>query len=184
MFKNQMFRKLLVSAIVFGAFSLPASAVERMTYLGGLVGANFVNNDSNASANTNFGVTAGAKLSPQFGMGFYGTYYGQSESASIFGLPAGTATRTYNLAGELNIFASVFHFGGDAGAGISTWEANVGSVNQSNSNTAFIYGPEAGFDIPLGSSALSLGGEAHYLFTNATDGRNNLQVLGALKVWL
>ena len=179
-------QKLLAASLVLASCCTSASAMEKSTYLGGLVGANFANNDSNSSTNTNFGITAGAKLDPSgnVGLGFYGTYVGQNNSGSAFGLPVGTSTRTYNLCGEMNVFASVFHFGGDAGAGINTWDANAGNSSVGTSKTAFIYGPEAGFDIPLGSSSLSIGGEVHYLFSNADGAPNNLQALGALKVWL
>ncbi len=176
---------LLLTGLAGSAFATEKSFADKSTYVGGLIGESFANGNSQSSSNMNFGLTVGTRVSPDLGLGIYGTYYGQSDSASVFGRPVGaTSLRTYNICGEMNFFASVFHLGGDAGLGISSWEGSIGQNSVGSSRTSFIFGPEAGFDIPLGTSALSLGGEVHYLFTNDSEGQNNLQALAALKVWL
>ena len=179
-------KSLSAASIILALSCTCASAVEKSTYVGGLVGANFANGDNNSSTDANFGVTVGTKITPagNIGLGFYGTFVGQSNSSSVFGQPVGTSTRTYDLCGEVNGFASVFHFGGDIGMGINSWDANAGNASLGSSQTALIFGPETGFDIPLGTSSLSLGGELHYLFTTADHAPNNLQAMAALKIWL
>jgi hypothetical protein len=155
-------------------------------YFGALIGANIPSGNAGSDNSTNFGLTLGAKVAPYLGLGFYGTYYGQSDSGRVFGLQVGTSSSTFNLAGEINGFFSIFHVGVDVGAQVVSWSANAGNASIGRSNTAMIYGPEAGFDIPLGSavSHLSLGGEVHYLLTTESQGQNNLQALAAIKFWM
>lgn len=186
MIEQRSFKTVLAAALVLASTSA-YGASDKNGYVGALLGTSLANtggSNSTMTGNSNFGLQVGAKLVPEFGIGFYGTTSGQRNSASVFGLPAGTETRNYALAGEANIFASVFHAGVNLGVGINTWSANIGSAQANSSNTAFIYGPEAGFDIPLGQSMVSLGGEVHYLLTTESEGKNNLQLLGALKMWL
>lgn len=186
MIKHFALKAVMTMALV-ATSTVAYASDDKNGYVGALLGTSLANNgESNSSmtASSNFGLEVGAKLIPQLGIGFFGSYFGQNNSASIFGLPAGTSTKTYLLAAEGNFFSSVFHAGVDLGVGINTWAGNVGSASASSSDTSFIYGPEAGFDIPLGQSTVSLGGEVHYLLTSADEGQNNLQILGALKVWL
>jgi hypothetical protein len=172
----------VISTVLFG--SMAGAAEPQNFYVGALAGANLPNGNSGSNVSPTFGATVGAKLAPNFGIGGFGTYYGQSNSGSFLGLPTGTSTSTFNLAGEANFFAEGFHVGGDIGAAFTSWSGNVGSASLGTSNNSLIYGPEAGFDFPLGAGGLSLGAEAHYLFNNASNSQNNLLLLGALKIWL
>ena len=161
------------------------TSVERSTgYVGGMLGANLPNGDSGSSSSPLFGIMAGAKLNPAFGLGVFGTYYGQSNSGSIFGLKAGTETHTWNLCGEANFFASIFRVGADVGSSINTWSAGAGNASIGSSKSFLIYGPEAGLELPLGNSGVSVGGSAHYLFNSADNSQNNLLMMVDLSVWL
>lgn len=155
-------------------------------YVGALIGSNVPAGDFGSDNSPNFGITAGAKVAPALGVGFYGTYYGQENSGSVFGLTTATSSGTLVLAGEINAFFSVFHAGANLGVSTVSWSASAGNASVGQSNTSMVYGPEAGFDIPLGPSAshVSVGGEVHYLMTSASEGQSNLQALAALKVWL
>jgi hypothetical protein len=153
-------------------------------YAGVLGGANIPNGDSDSSVSPTIGATLGAKLAPQFGIGAFGTYYGQSNSGRFLGFSAGTSTRTFNVAGEASFFASYFHLGADVGAAFTSASGNIGSASVGTSSNTLIYGPQAGFDIPIAATGLSIGAEAHYLFNHEDNSNNNLPVLGAVKIWL
>lgn len=154
-------------------------------YLGVLGGASYFDPENlSRGSDVIFGLTAGTRTDSNVGIGFYGTYFNDSTSSSILGIPAGTRTTTYYLTGQLDLFASVFHFGANAGVGIDTWNASVGGANIGNTRSMFIYGPEAGFDFPIGNSPVSLGAEVHYLINHESDARNNLQAMAALKIWM
>jgi hypothetical protein len=175
---------IVISAVLASTLAFAADeAVDHPLYVGALIGANLPNGNSGSSVSPTFGATVGAKIAPSFGIGAFGTYYGQSNSGSFLGLPTGTSTRTFNVAGEANFFASGFHIGGDIGAAFTSATGNIASASVSSSDNALIYGPEAGFDFPL-APGLTLGGEAHYLFNNSNNSQNNLLLLGALKIWL
>lgn len=164
---------VLLLSVVF-LFATSAFADEQTSgYIGGLIGANIPGSGNGSSSGVAVGGTVGVKLDPSFGVGIWGTYNSQDNSRTIFGLPAGTSTKTFNLAGEVNFFSSPLHVGADLGRAGYSWS--------DNSNSAMIYGPEAGLDIPFGP--ISIGAEAHYLFSTAANSQNNLLVLGAIKVW-
>jgi hypothetical protein len=153
-------------------------------YVGGLIGANFPNGDADSSKGATFGVTVGTKLAHGLGVGFLGTYYGQSNQRTFLGLPAGTSTRTYNLLGQINFFAAdIVRIGADVGAMINTWSGNISSLSTGTSSTTLVYGPQASIDIPV-IPGLTVGAEAHYLFNHESQNQDNLLLLGAVKVWL
>jgi len=184
--KNKLLIKLFSTALILAGTTAYA-ALDKQSYVGVLAGTNLGNvgySNSTTKADLNLGLNAGAKVIPELGLGFYGTYFGQNNSGSVLGINTERATRTWYLAAEINLFASIFHVGADLGLGINTRSSEFGSISSSSSNTAFIYGPEAGFDIPLGKTQVSLGGEVHYILTTEDEGRNNLQLFGSVKVWL
>jgi len=155
---------------------------DRPNYLGVLLGVNTPTGEGSSSTAT-VGATLGSKVVSYFGVGLFGSYSGQTSSGSLLGLPAGTSTSTTLLTGQGNFMMGGFHLGGEIGAGISSWSGAVSTLHAGTSNTALIYGPEAGYDFKL-TSAVSLGGEVHYLFSNAEAASKNLQALATLKVWL
>jgi hypothetical protein len=154
---------------------------EPSSYFGLVAGGNSTAGAKERATPT-FGLTLGSLVAPELGIGFLGTYYGQSSSGTLFGLPTGSSMKTINLTAQLNYFLGGVHLGGQAGVAISSWSGYVSNLHVGNSTTTMILGPSVGYDFKLGR-ALSLGGEAHYIF-NTTEGRaNNLQVLAALKFW-
>ena len=183
---KKIWHKTLIASIMV---LISSSAYAAGGYVGILGGGNIANvantfeSDSNTKTTPAIGVKVGAKIIPELGLGFYGSYVSQSNSTSVFVLTAGTKTKTYYLTGEVNFFLLIFHAGVNLGVAITTWSADFENVTTSSSNTALVYGPEVGFDIPIIPNLVSLGGEAHYLLTSKSDGVNNLQVLGAVKVW-
>ncbi len=175
---------LSASGLAHAADGTAASGDATQLYVGALVGANFPNGDADSSKAAVFGATIGAKVHPSFGVGFLGTIYGQDNTGSFLGLPAGTSTRTYNLLGQLNFFAAnVLRVGADAGMMINTWSGNLGSLSGRTSNKTFVYGPQVAIDVPI-LPVLSVGAEAHYLINHDNGNQNSLLLLGAVKFWL
>ena len=152
-----------------------------MGYLGLALGAN-TTIGSNENASPTYALVFGANISPEFGIGFFGSHYGQSSSGSLFGLPTGTTTSTLILAIQANYFFNGAHLGGEIGTAISSWSGHISTVNAGDSASAVIFGPQAGYDFLVGQS-ISLGIEGHYLFTSAKDGVTNAQILGSVKFW-
>lgn len=150
-------------------------------YLGALLGG-AMPTATNANTNGAAGGTVGVKLSNDVGLGVMGLWYGESSEQSFLGLPVGTQSSTFFLGLQANLFLGGFHIGGEVGPAISSWEGNVSSIHAGTSETSLAYGPHAGFDFRL-SKAVSLGAEAHYLFTEAEGGNDSVQALAALKIW-
>lgn len=151
-------------------------------YLGLGGGVNFPTK-AGASGTAMVALDAGAMANSNIGLGLYASYYGQTSSGSLLGLPSGAATTNYNIAGELNYFIGGMHLGFDVGVGIASWSGNISSVSASSSSTYFIFGPEAGFDISI-LPFLSIGAEVHALFNNNDSNVDNIQALAIVKVWL
>jgi len=154
---------------------------QGLGYLGLLAGGNSAEG-SQDSASPTIGVTFGTKLAPNFGVGFLGSYFGETSSGSLFGLPTGTSASSIVLAGQANYFLGGFHMGGEMGAAINSWSGRISNSYSGNSNTAMIFGPQAGYDFAVGK-AVSLGAEAHYLVSTADNGSNNFQIFAAVKFW-
>jgi hypothetical protein len=154
----------------------------RRSYLGLLLGGDTSNDSDLNNAKMTFGVTLGSKIIPEFGLGVLLSYRGQTSSGSVLGLPAGVSTNTYTAAAQGNFFLGGFHFGGEVGPSITSWSGNVSSLHTGSSATSLVYGPEAGFDFKI-VSALSVGIEAHYLFSSDSNNVNNLEGFVGLKLW-
>ena len=153
-------------------------------YAGLLFGGNSTTNSSDPNqTTTTFGATLGAKMTPEFGIGLFGSYYTQRSSGSFMGLPTGASTSTAVITGQANFFAGGLHLGAEAGPAINSWSGNISTAHTGNSNTNMVYGPEAGYDYKF-TKTMSLGAEAHYLFSSGDASVNNIQALAALKVWL
>ena len=159
--KNHCITLAVALSALFSAQSAAGQEIpmkQLLGYIGGMLGGNLPNGDSGSSSSPLFGLAAGIRPTPEFGVGFFGTYYGQTHSGSIFGLKAGTETHTTNLCGELNFFSSIFHVGGDFGVALNSWSAEAGNASIGTSKSVFILGPEAGVAVPLGKSGVSAGG--------------------------
>ncbi|MGE0615046.1 MAG: outer membrane beta-barrel protein [Bacteriovoracia bacterium] len=182
---NRNHLKCMAAGLMALAYTVPANALESSVgYAGFLLGGNIASTSgSDGDTRPNIGLTLGGKISPEFGLGFYGGFSGQRSSGTFLGLPSGTSTSMTILAGQLNFFAGPLHLGAEAGAAISSWSGNISSVHAGDSTTDFVYGPQGGVDFQLVPN-LSLGAELHYLITTADSGVNNLQALAALKVWM
>ena len=156
-------------------------------YVGALIGGNRNSNSDGAISDTTtnpaIGVTAGIRVSPRFGVGFFGSRYGQTSSGIFLGLPAGTSTTTTMLLAQGNYFSKAIHLGVEAGATTSSWDRIVASRHDGSSSTSMVYGPHGGIDLKL-DKAITLGGEFHYLFSTAHNVASNAQALAALKIWI
>lgn len=155
----------------------------RRFFVGALVGANFPTGNLGTNVSPIYGITAGAKIAPLFGVGFFGTYHGQTSTGSILNLNAGATTARFVLTGQADLYLSVFHVGINAGAEIHSWAIGAGPSVLGTTNTGFVFGPEAGFDIPL-SPMVSVGAEVHYLLTTLQSAQGNMVAAANVKVWL
>lgn len=155
---------------------------DRKGYLGLLLGGDTSSDSDTNNTKMTEGLTMGAKIIPEFGLGVLLTYRGQTSSGAVLGLPVGVSTHTYTAAAQANFFVGGFHFGGEAGPSITSWSGNISSIHSGSSATSLAYGPEAGFDYKI-LSALSVGAEAHYLFSSDNNNVNNFEGFVGLKVW-
>lgn len=180
---NLIFYFALISTgpLVQAEDNMNAYSSQEYGYLGLLAGGNS-STSAEGNATPTFGLTLGAKLAPSFGLGFLGSYYGQSSSGSLLGLPSGTSMSTLILAGQANYFMGGLHLGGEIGAALSSWSGHISRLYASDNVAAMIYGPEIGYDFLIGKS-LSLGAEGHYLISTAASSVNNIQLFAALKFW-
>ena len=182
---KQVFVKSLLPVVALMSFAHTAHAAvsdEPRGYIGALAGGNRPT-EKNADITPTIGVTLGAKLAPSFGIGLLTTYYWQKSEGTLFGLPAGTSTSTLVVAGQGSYFISGLHLGGEIGAAISTWSGHFSTLEASESKTAMVVGPVIGYDLMVMRS-LSIGAEAHYLFTTADNGFDNVQVFAVVKLWM
>ena len=190
--KVSMYSPLSLLVIAGMASAVTANASSEVTamdlgekgYAGILFGGNSTTNapDSNQTTAT-FGATLGAKIAPEFGLGLFGSYFSQRSFGSFMGLPTGASTSTAVITGQGNFFAGGLHLGAEMGPAISSWSGNISTAHTGNSNTTMVYGPEAGYDFKF-TKTMSLGAEAHYLFSSGDASINNVQAFAALKVWL
>ena len=151
-------------------------------YIGVLAG---VNQPSGSGANTTpaLGLSAGARIIPNFGLGVFGAYFGQTSAGGLLGLPSNTAVSTGLLVGQARIYLSGLHIGAEFGGAMKFWSGTSSALHGGSSTTSLVYGPEAGYDHHL-SRNFSLGGEIHYLISTAEQDVNAIQLLAAVKFWL
>ena len=171
----------ILSSVAQAEDRMESRSTQGLGYLGLLAGGN-KSASSETNATPTFGLTLGAKLAPAFGIGFLGSYYGQTSSGSLLGLPTGSSAKTLVLAGQANYFIGGLHLGGEIGTAISSWSGQISKVHTGDSTTSMIYGPEAGYDFIIARS-VSLGAEGHYLISTAESAVDNIQVFAALKFW-
>jgi hypothetical protein len=198
--KQMNFLRLLplITLVGVGSFAFAAEQSEhnnkdqsdsgdQNAYVGVLIGGNRSANSDGTVSDTNtdptIGITAGLKISPRFGIGFFGSRYGLTNTGKFLGLPVGTTTSTTMLLGQGNFYLGGIHLGVEAGSSTSSWNGKIGSLTDGTSNTSMVYGPQGGIDLKL-DKTISLGGEFHYLFSTAENVVSNAQALAAVKIWL
>lgn len=171
-----MIRQFLIAAIAILTLGLatPAHAAEiPHAWVGGLFGLSVPNAD-NTSSRGMYGITLGAKLGDNLGLGGY--YMSSQKDESIIG------KFNYDLFGvQLS-----FHFDGDAtgawfGGRIGTSKVNTTSGSYSPMNL----GAVGGYDYLL-AEHISLGGEVNWMSISSASpqaGFSTLNFLAALKLW-
>jgi hypothetical protein len=119
-------------------------------------------------------VEGGAKLTSYAGVGLHASY-AQKKTELV-------TARQYNVLAQGDLYLSVLHAGVNAGLGVvSVGQDGVPSQN----TTSLVYGPEAGFDVPLADKCpVSIGAEVHYLLSTADNAPKNVQTLASLKLHL
>ena len=162
---------LLVVALS-GAYSASALAADLPhAWIGGLFGL-AVPNANNTTSRGMYGLTVGAKLGDNLGVGAYYNTSNKDETAGRF---------NYDLYGvQLS-----FHFDGDA---VGSWFG--GRIGTSKVDTGTIYSPMnyglvAGYDY-LFAPHVSLGGELNWMSISSSGNLNSFSTLDfllALKLW-
>jgi hypothetical protein len=154
--------------------SASAASAEHKGWVGALGGLSVPNQD-NTTSRLMYGITGGAKLGSEYGLGAYFLTASKDE-----GTPVGTFT--YDMYGvEFG-----YHFEGEAegaffGARVGTSKVKAGSVSGSPTN----YGAFGGYNHFL-SDAFSIGGEVDFFSlssANGIDGFTMLNFLGSAKFW-
>jgi hypothetical protein len=194
--KNAVSSSPLLSAIVIFALTLLTTASRAQAseephgWVGALGGISIPNAD-NTTSRVGYGVTAGAKLGSEWGLGAYYLTSKKDESASGV---------TYSFNYDLYGVELAYHFEGEAlGAyvggrvGTSKITAGVGSTQISTSPTH--YGLVAGYNYFLNDN-LSLGGEFSYVSVGSSsstalgsstsvtiDGFSILNFMASVKFW-
>lgn len=162
-----------VLAIGFLGFA-SANAADPKGWVGALGGIS-VPNQNDASARPMVGITGGAKVGSEFGVGGYYLTASKDEGGTV-------GTISYDLFGvEL-----AYHFEGEAngvylGGRLGTGKAKAGAASASPLN----YGAVAGYNGFL-NDHLSLGGEVNFFSlpeTGDVDGFTMLNFLGSVKFW-
>ena len=151
-------------------------------YLGALLGLGFAAT-SNASLATTLGLTFGTRFNRIFGLGFYGSYYGQNASGPYLGLPTGTDTSAFVAMGQGILYMENFHVGAELGAGVRTWQGVASSLSNGTSTITPLFGLTGGYDFRL-SRNLSIGLEGHYLIPLKNTEVDLIQLFANVKLWL
>ena len=166
----------LLVALFFSLKSNAAGLEDRQGWVGGLAGITVPNYD-NSSSRMMYGITGGAKLGSEFGLGAYFLTSSKKESGTDFNYSLYGIQATYHFEGE----AAGAFFG--ARLGISKVKLGIGEISPTN------YGVVGGYDHPIGDN-LSIGGEASYM--SVASGTNNgnsinsfgmINLLASLKFW-
>jgi hypothetical protein len=170
-------------AIVIAAASLllapQAAHADPVAWAGGLFGLTVPNADG-TTARPIFGITAGAKLGSEYGLGVYYMSSTKKENAGKFDFDLYGVEFGYHFEGD----AKGVYFGGRLG----TSKVNV----QSASTSPFHWGVMAGYNYMLGEH-FSVGGEAGFMSVASStdssavggriDGFNLLNFVATGKFW-
>jgi hypothetical protein len=159
----------LALALVTLVSPLAHAGPDSRGWVGGLLGLTVPDAD-NTSSRSMWGLTAGAKLGSEWGIG---AYYLNSEKSSEFDMNLYGVQFGYHFEGEAN---GVFIAGR-----LGTSKLESGSVEWSPTNLGVV----AGYDYMLGEH-FSLGGEASFMSIGKDNNQESftiLSFLGAAKFW-
>ena len=166
----------LIVALFYSLSSHAAGLEDRQGWAGGLVGISVPNAD-NTSSRLMYGVTAGAKLGSEYGLGAYFLNSEKKEDLTDFNYQLFGVQLSYHFEGE----AAGAYFG--ARVGISKVKTLIGETSPTN------YGVVGGYDHALGDR-FSLGGEASYMAVakgtsngQPIDAFGMINFLASLKFW-
>lgn len=171
----RFFANLSLAALLSVALFSPtaAHADDSKAWVGGLFGLT-VPSYNGTQARGIYGLTAGAKIGTEFGVGVYYTSSQKRETIGDFNFDLYGVQAGYHFEGEAN---GVFIAGR-----IGTSKLSVaGATNVSPMN----FGAVVGYDYMLFDHA-SLGGEASYMSIASaagTEGFTTLNFLASLKLW-
>ncbi len=167
--------KIALVVAVLAAFGTPSISQADPKGWVGAIGGLSVPNSSNSTSRLMFGITGGAKLGSEFGIGGYFLSASKDEGGAL-------GTFTYEMYGvEL-----AYHFEGEAngvyiGARLGTSKVKSGGVSISPLN----YGAVAGYNHFLNDN-FSLGGEVNFFSIPSesnVSGFTMLNFLGTAKFW-
>jgi len=172
---------LVVVVALISSFSISAHAeYDSPAWIGGMYGLS-VPSASHTNSRGMYGLTAGAKLGSEYGIGVYYLNSHNKESAGDFNYDLYGVEFGYHFEGE----AKGAYFGGRLG----TSKLKVTSGGFTSSTSPFHYGVFAGYNYFVGDH-FSLGGEAGFMSvasstdTNTIDGFTMLNFLLTAKFWL
>ena len=181
--KKQLFPTLLPLAVVLFSTILTSTsqAAEAKGWAGGLLGLSVPSASGTTSRGT-YGITAGAKVGSELGVGGYFLTSHKDEDASSV-LAGSKADFGYDMYGvEVSYFFDGEAEGVYLGGRIGTTKVKApGYVD----GTAANYGAVAGFNQFLGDH-FSIGGEVSFFSVdkaNAINGFTMLNFLGSAKLW-
>ena len=172
---------VFVFAVVVGLFSASAQAAEKAGWVGAFGGLT-VPNLGSSTARGMYGITAGAMLGDEWGIG---AYY-QTSSKDEDGANSSKQAFNYDLYGV----EFAYHFEGEAagvyiGGRVGTSKVKLGNTT----NSPMHYGPVVGFNHMLGSS-FSIGGDLSWISVassgsspNDISGFSTLNFLADVKFW-
>ena len=170
--KNILIALSAVLAVLF--FQVPAHAdgAGENGWVGGMFGLSVPNAD-NTTSRTMYGLTAGAKVGTEFGIGLYYLTSRQNETMNSVSTPFNYDLYGVDFGYYFEGEAKGVYFGGKLGTSkLSTNNAAVPA--QGVTTSPMHYGVFAGYNYMIGSN-FSVGGEASYISISSSNG-NNLQI--------
>lgn len=180
-------RRLLVG-LSFLALA-PVAHAEPQAWVGGLLGLSIPNADD-TSARPIYGITGGAKLGSEYGIGAY--YLTSQKEEDVAGAKSSFDVDLYGV-------EVAYHFEGEAkgvylGGRLGTSKVRVGASGNTHSTSPFHWGLVAGYNHMLGEN-FSLGGEANVMSVASSkytstlglertiDGFTMLNFMATAKLW-
>lgn len=155
------FALVILSSSLAWAASKDPFAVEHQAYFGALGGVS-VPDAQYTTSRSAFGFTAGAKLSDEYGLGFFYLNSRKDEVGQNPGVSFGFEYGIYGV--EANYYFDGSAAGAHFGARVGTAKVTKGEVTgRDYSSSPFVYGLQGGYDHMLGNH-FSLGGEFNAMF--------------------
>ena len=193
MSKRSKFSILLAGLALVAFSAVPAafadSGADAGSYAGVLLGPSFVNQ----GLGTQFAIGGhvGTKLSPIFGLGFYGTYESLGSGSASDGVNSVSASLSeVILAAEPNFFVlgdDSLYVGAKIGVGLTSGSlsANINGVSASGSGTQtnFAVGPAVGYNLKLNPN-WSVNAEVNSIWVTTSGSALNLtNILFGASYW-